>query len=109
MGGYSAIKALVTAYSEGLANELSGTGVTATVLCPGWVRTEFHERADIGTGSIPSWRCGWTPTTWWPNACPTSAAGKVISIPSPALPVPDRSAAPHLPRRLGLAPLSSGG
>lgn len=53
MGSYSAIKAWVTTFTEGLANELRGSGVQVTVLCPGWVRTEFHERADIRTSTIP--------------------------------------------------------
>lgn len=53
MGSYSAIKAWVTAYSEGLSIELAGTGVLVTTLCPGWVRTAFHERARIATTSIP--------------------------------------------------------
>ncbi|MCP1121776.1 SDR family NAD(P)-dependent oxidoreductase, partial [Robbsia andropogonis] len=35
--GYSAIKAWVTNFSEGLSNELRGTGVTVTALAPGWV------------------------------------------------------------------------
>jgi len=81
MGGYSALKAFVGVYTESLANELQGTGVTATVLCPGWVRTEFHQRADIGTGSIPSWL--WLDADALVAECLRDvAAGKVISIPS---------------------------
>lgn len=81
MGGYSALKAFVGVYTEGLANELRGTGVTATLLAPGWVRTEFHERADIGTGSIPGFL--WLQADDLVAACLRDvAAGKVISIPS---------------------------
>lgn len=54
MGAYSAIKAWVETYSESLSLELAGTGVQATALLPGWVRTEFHERAKIRTNAIPS-------------------------------------------------------
>lgn len=53
MGAYSAIKAWVTSYTEGLAIELKDTGVQVTALCPGWVRTEFHERAEINASRIP--------------------------------------------------------
>lgn len=53
MGSYSAIKAWVTTYTESLANELRGSGVQVTALCPGWVRTEFHQRAEINAGKIP--------------------------------------------------------
>ena len=54
MGHYSAIKAWVTAYSQGLSVELRGSGVRVTALLPGWVRTEFHERASIRASAIPS-------------------------------------------------------
>ncbi len=42
MSAYSASKAYVNHLSEGLRAELSGTGVTVTVVCPGPVETEFQ-------------------------------------------------------------------
>ena len=42
---YYATKAFVISFTEATANELRGTGVTVTALCPGPVETEFIERA----------------------------------------------------------------
>jgi len=46
MAVYFATKAYVLHFSEALTNELSGTGVTVTCLCPGATATEFHKRAN---------------------------------------------------------------
>lgn len=43
--GYGAGKAFVLSYTQSLAGELRGSGVTATALCPGPVHTGFGERA----------------------------------------------------------------
>jgi short-subunit dehydrogenase len=45
MAVYYATKAYVISFSEALANELQGTGVTVTCLCPGATDTEFQSRA----------------------------------------------------------------
>ncbi len=46
MAVYFATKAYVLHFSEAIANELQGTGVTVTCLCPGATTTEFHKRAN---------------------------------------------------------------
>lgn len=80
-GPYSAHKAWVRTFTEGLAVELRDTGVTATVLQPGFVHTEFHERGEIDMSALPEGA--------WLNADDVVAAaladvrrGVVISTPS---------------------------
>jgi len=57
MGTYSAAKAWVRTFTEALAAELRGTGVTATVVAPGLTHTEFHERSGMRTDNFPA--IGW--------------------------------------------------
>ena len=47
MAAYFASKAFVLSLSEALANELNGTGVSVTALCPGPTRTKFAHRARL--------------------------------------------------------------
>ena len=81
MGTYSADKAWVRIFTEALAVELRGTGVTATALCPGLVHTEFHERAGLDREAFPE-------LAWLNADTVVSAAladvrrGAVISTPS---------------------------
>ena len=53
-GHYSAAKAYVIVLTETLAGELRGTGVGATVVEPGYVRTEFHARSGMRSGGSSS-------------------------------------------------------
>ena len=44
---YSACKAFLLSFSAAIRSELSATGVTVTVFCPGITQTEFRSRAGI--------------------------------------------------------------
>lgn len=52
MAVYYATKAYVLSLTEALENELGGTGVTVTALCPGPTATGFGERAQLNTSKL---------------------------------------------------------
>jgi uncharacterized protein len=52
MAVYYATKAYVLSFSEALANELSGTGVTVTALCPGPTRSAFQVTARMQSARL---------------------------------------------------------
>ena len=52
MAMYYATKAFVFSFSLAIANELQGTGVTLTVLCPGPTRTNFFETAGTANTNV---------------------------------------------------------
>lgn len=77
---YSASKAWVIAFSEGLASGLGSTGVGVHVLCPGFVHTEFHARAGIDMAKTPSFL--WLEVDDVVRECMADVAkGKVVIIP----------------------------
>ena len=47
MAVYYASKAYVVSFSEALAEELTGSGITVTCLCPGYTATEFQKVAGV--------------------------------------------------------------
>ena len=54
MALYAASKAFVLSFSESLSEELKGTGVTATALCPGITKTDMYDRAHDEHDSVSS-------------------------------------------------------
>jgi hypothetical protein len=80
-GTYSAAKAWVNSFSEWAANEYRPQGVKVMALCPGFVKTEFHERMRVGRGSAPAFM--WLePDDLVRDALADFDRGRSISIPS---------------------------
>jgi short-subunit dehydrogenase len=77
---YSASKAWVISFSEGLANGLTDTDVGVHALCPGFVHTEFHARAGIEMSGTPSFL--WLEVDDVVRDCMADVAkGRVVIVP----------------------------
>jgi short-subunit dehydrogenase len=79
-GTYSAAKSYLTVFTESLHTELRSTKVKISALCPGFTRTEFHQRGRMKMKGLPNFM--WLSAEEvvkksWQDA----KAGKVISIP----------------------------
>jgi short-subunit dehydrogenase len=79
---YGGTKAFVTSFSHALHEEVRGTGVIVMVLCPGFTRTEFQERAGLDSSAVPGFM--------WQSAAAVVAAalraydnGRAVCIPGP--------------------------
>lgn len=81
-GTYSAAKAYVNRFSEWAHNEYRDQGVAVMALCPGFVKTEFHERLGIDRdASAPGWM--WLEADRLvADAIKDFEKGKAFSIPS---------------------------
>ena len=79
-GTYSAAKSYLTVFSESLHTELRGSGVTVHALCPGFTRTEFHQRGRMKMGGLPSFM--WLDADRVvADAWRAAQSGKAISVP----------------------------
>jgi short-subunit dehydrogenase len=79
-GTYSASKSYLTVLSESLHTELTGTKVKISALCPGFTRTEFHQRGRMSMKGLPKFM--------WLNAdklveqsWKDAVNGKAVSVP----------------------------
>lgn len=85
MAVYYATKAYVLSFTEALAEELKGTGVTATALCPGPVLTGFQSAANLTSNArmfktpaiLPAAKVAEIGYDAMKRGCPVAVAGAV--------------------------------
>jgi uncharacterized protein len=94
MAVYYATKAYVVSFSEAIASELEGTGVTVTALCPGPTATGFQAVAHLETSRLVSSLRKATARSVAEAGYEALMAGKVLCIPG----VPNKVSALVAPR-----------
>lgn len=79
-GTYSASKSYMTVLSESLHTEVRDTNVKISALCPGFTRTEFHQRGRMKMKGLPDFM--WLDSDQLVAASWSDAqSGKAVSIP----------------------------
>ncbi len=79
-GTYSASKSYLTVLSESLHTEVRDTNVKISALCPGFTRTEFHQRGRMKMKGLPDFM--WLDSDELVAASWSDAqSGKAVSIP----------------------------
>ena len=79
-GSYSASKSYLTVISESLNTELTKTGVKVSALCPGFTRTEFHQRGRMSMKGLPNFM--WlNPDDLVAKAWRDGLKGEAVSVP----------------------------
>lgn len=94
---YYATKAFVVSFSQAIAQELSDTNVTSTVLCPGAVATGFVSAGDLD--GVSTWDNAATPESAAKCGYEAMMKGELVKINEPSLSFMLNWVVPFLPRK----------
>lgn len=97
---YFATKAFVLSYSQAIDHELRDKGVTCTALCPGYVETEFADRADLGGTDLV--KSGQSAESVAKHGYDAMLAGKLVTVNEVQLGFLVNWVIPLLPRRMAM-------
>ena len=85
IGVYGATKAYVLSFTRAINAELRHTGIKMMAVCPGWVRTEFFDRAVVDDGVITYYTQFFTPQQVVTRALKDMKRGKDVSVVGPMI------------------------
>lgn len=77
---YAATKAYVLSFSRSLARELKPRGIRIMAVCPGWMRTEFLDRAADAPDALAHYGCFYVPSKVVKRALRDMERGRGVSL-----------------------------